>query len=725
MKEIRLKTSLVVIGAGPAGICAALEAARLGVDTILAHNRPVLGGNSSSEVRVWMRGATGGGNLFSEEMGVLGGLKMKNLYANPEFNPVFWDEILLDAVLGESRITLLLNTNIEEIEKNQGKIKWVKGVQQSSEHIYILEADYFIDATGDGIIGDLAGVPYQIGESRYESKKKDVQYRLLSSSILYYVKNAGKPIKFVPPDYAYDIPYIESLVNKGGRIISEKQTGSDCWWFEFGGLQNTISDAQEIGLELKKLVMGVWDYIKNSGRYPDAENYTLEWIGNIPGKRESRRMITDYILKQDDIVEQRSFHDTAFYGGWYMDFHPAEGLESGEENCVQIPVQIYEIPFRCLYYSGVPNLIFAGRIIGTEQGAYASTRIMDTCALSGQAAAALVCQCLTVEKTPSKLTEKHIGELQNMLMREDMFLPGYRYEDPDDLAKSAGVSASSQAQVWVNPSETYLKTENDFFFTVPGQNGRKIKILLHAGKETEVSICFYHSGLPNREKPGRLVKEEKRKIPEGNNWMEMILPENSADNFTTICIHGAGNVAPILNRRWNPGFLCGKSGSSRYESPCIDVEDPKVYSVENVLDGYTRPFEKIHLWRSEMEEYPWICLEWKEEIQFQEIRLFLNPNLSEEIPSSCAERWDESHRFTMRRGMPPQLMRDFKISIFREGRWEDIRYIRDNWNRLAIIQFREPVSARKLKITACDIWGREGAQIYQICVYNNRIQKEG
>ena len=173
----------------------------------------------------------------------------------------------------------------------------------------------------------------------------------MSSSILYYVKNAGKPIKFVPPDYAYDIPYIESLVNKGGRIISEKQTGSDCWWFEFGGLQNTISDAQEIGLELKKLVMGVWDYIKNSGRYPDAENYTLEWIGNIPGKRESRRMITDYILKQDDIVEQRSFHDTAFYGGWYMDFHPAEGLESGEENCVQIPVQIYEIPFRCLYYS--------------------------------------------------------------------------------------------------------------------------------------------------------------------------------------------------------------------------------------------------------------------------------------------------------------------------------------------------------------------------------------
>lgn len=108
----------------------------------------------------------------------------------------------------------------------------------------------------------------------------------------------------------------------------KNQTGSDCWWFEYGGLCNTISDSQEITLELKRLVLGIWNYIKNSGKYPNARTYTLEWIGNIPGKRESRRMITDYILSSTDISgRMKEFKDGAFYGGWYMDFHPARRIE--------------------------------------------------------------------------------------------------------------------------------------------------------------------------------------------------------------------------------------------------------------------------------------------------------------------------------------------------------------------------------------------------------------
>ena len=111
-----MRTQLAVIGGGPAGVCAAIAAARHGIQTMLVTDRPVLGGNSSSEIRVWTRGATGAGNLWAEEMGVWGELKLENLYRNSDANPVFWDETLLDAVLREKNLTLLLNTEIYEVE---------------------------------------------------------------------------------------------------------------------------------------------------------------------------------------------------------------------------------------------------------------------------------------------------------------------------------------------------------------------------------------------------------------------------------------------------------------------------------------------------------------------------------------------------------------------------------------------------------------------------------
>ena len=112
--------------------------------------------------------------------------------------------------------------------------------------------------------------------------------------------------------------HIEKILGCGGRIINERMSGSDCWWFEYRGLRDTISNAQDIALELRRLVLGVWNYVKNSRKF-DADNCTLEWVGNLPGKRESRRMVTEYMLTEHDVRAQRVFSDTAFYGGWYLD----------------------------------------------------------------------------------------------------------------------------------------------------------------------------------------------------------------------------------------------------------------------------------------------------------------------------------------------------------------------------------------------------------------------
>lgn len=155
-------------------------------------------------------------------------------------------------------------------------------------------------------------------------------------------------------------------------------------------------------------------------------------------------MQTEYCLTEQDILAQRTFPDGAFYGGWYVDAHPSGGMyDSSEENCVQTPVNVYQIPLRCLHNRQFPNLLFAGRIIGVERSVFFSSRVMNTCALSGQAAGTLAAECLRTGKTLEELDAREIETVRRTLMRDDMFIPGVTIDDPEDLAKQAAVSASS------------------------------------------------------------------------------------------------------------------------------------------------------------------------------------------------------------------------------------------------------------------------------------------
>ncbi len=451
LRTVHHSCDLTVIGGGLSGVCCAITAARTGVKVVLVQDRPVLGGNASSEVRLWILGSTshmGNNNRWAREGGVIDEILVENMHRNPEGNSLILDTILLEMVIQEPNITLLLNTAVHEVEKSHGDaIQSVRAFCSQNSTCYKISAPLFCDASGDGIVAFLAGAAFRIGaEGRDEFGElfapPAASSELLGHTIYFHSKDTGRPIKFTPPSFALsDITKIPRW-----RDFKAGESGCRLWWIEWGGALDTIHDSETIKMELWKVAYGVWDHIKNSGQFPEAETLTLEWVGTIPGKRESRRFEGDHLMIQQDIVEQRTHPDAVSFGGWAIDLHPVDGVFSAQAGCTQWHSKgVYQIPWRSMYSRNIPNLMLAGRIISASHVAFASTRVMATCAHGGQAVGMAAALCLRDGVNPRDLLEPdRMRELQQALLRSGQFIPGVTLADPADLARSAKVSATSE-----------------------------------------------------------------------------------------------------------------------------------------------------------------------------------------------------------------------------------------------------------------------------------------
>ncbi|GGH44398.1 hypothetical protein GCM10007423_42560 [Dyadobacter endophyticus] len=453
-KTIALAADLVIVGGGLTGTCGAITAARAGLKVVLVQDRPVLGGNCSSEVRLWILGATshmGNNNRWAREGGVIDEIMLENAYRNPDGNPLIFDTVLLEKVTQEDNITLLLNTAVYDLDKTQtgDKIEAVHAFCSQNSTKYSITAPLFCDASGDGIMGFLAGAAFRMGaepmEEFGEKFAPDKGYgELLGHSMYFYSKDIGRPVKFVPPSFALqDITEIPRY-----KTFNPKDFGCRLWWLEYGGRMDTVHDTEKIKWELWKVVYGAWNYIKNSGEFPEADNMTLEWVGAIPGKRESRRFEGDYLLKQQDVVDQQVFPDTVAFGGWSLDLHPADGVYSDQAGCNQWHSKgVYSIPYRCFYSKNIENLFIAGRIISATHVAFASTRVMATSATGGQAVAIAAAVAKKHNCSPREVGEKHLEELQLELWRSGQYLPQTAISDPDNLLNHAQIMASSTLEL--------------------------------------------------------------------------------------------------------------------------------------------------------------------------------------------------------------------------------------------------------------------------------------
>lgn len=430
-----LTCDLCIIGGGLSGSFAALAAARHGAKVILMQDRPMLGGNASSEIRMWVRGVK---NPFDRETGYISELEQRNIYGNPTLVPSLFDATLYGMLRENENIRLLLNTSCSDAKAENGKIISVTGWQSTTYTWFTVEARLFADCSGDSILAPLVGAEYRKGRESKEEfgetlAQPEPDTHTMGMSVLLAARETDHPVKFIPPSFANVYPTDESFSGDVGASIHAQvrdhkigTSGGNLWWVELGGECDTIFDADRVRDELLAAIYGVWDHIKNRDDH-GFENWELEWVGFLPGKRESRRYVGDVLMNEHDVLSGGHFEDEIAFGGWPLDDHNPYGMRKNEGSNIasmMIPVdEIYGIPYRALYSKNIENLMFAGRNISVTHVALSSTRVMGTCALIGQAMGTGAALALRYDCTPRQVYPAHIDELQQTLLCDGTFLP--------------------------------------------------------------------------------------------------------------------------------------------------------------------------------------------------------------------------------------------------------------------------------------------------------------
>lgn len=464
---------VVVAGGGLSGMCAAIAAARGGARTAIIQNRAMFGGNASSEIKMHIVGA----NCHSSkpdlrETGILEEILLENKRRNPYASFYVFDTILWEKVRTQENLTAYLNTNVDDVVMEDGQLRSVICHQSSTETEWTISGKLFVDATGHGTLGVMAGAASRMGsESRHEFNEptapEEPNTDTMGSSIMFIAADRGEPVPFQRPEWAYrftedDLKYRSHDTGvtahaDGGEIVAADESknqlpqfacvDSGYWWIELGGdYEDIIAQGEELRDELLRCLYGVWDHLKNERDHGIA-NFDLDWVGIVPGYRESRRLEGDYILTENDIRANRVFDDAVAYGGWPMDVHVKGGLLDFDD----FPSHVYNfegcytIPYRCYCSRDVSNLMMAGRDISASKMAFSSARVMGTCAVGGQAVGTAAALAVRWGCTPREVGEKHIVQLQQQLLKDDCYIPGFANCDEGDLARAAAISATSES----------------------------------------------------------------------------------------------------------------------------------------------------------------------------------------------------------------------------------------------------------------------------------------
>ena len=442
---------LVVIGGGIGGCATAIAAARKGLSVALIHNRSVLGGNNSSEVRVGLSGLISQqpyinlGNIMDE----LGGIgywnnveakanttseRSKQILAVLKTNPEklehnagvasnYEDDKKLNLIKKHDNITLFINTNIDGVVMDNDNIVSVLGSHIESSEEFAFSGDLFVDCTGDGTVGALAGADYMIGreskaQTGEESAPEVADSLTMGASVQWYSEDESTPSTFA------STPWAINFTEETCHFISRGD-----WDWEAGMMQNQITEMEAIRDHALRAVFGNWDYIKNKSQKSNKySNKKLAWVAYIGGKRESRRLIGDIVLTEQDIMDQKVYDDASFTTTWGMDLHYPVKSFTGEDpyrSYADIKEhKPYAVPYRTLYSRNISNLFMVGRNVSVTHVALGTVRVMRTIGMMGEVVGLAASICVENNTTPRGVYSEHLPELKK-LMTEGIGVLGF------------------------------------------------------------------------------------------------------------------------------------------------------------------------------------------------------------------------------------------------------------------------------------------------------------
>ena len=741
-REFHNKTitaDVIVTGAGIAGISAALSAAREGKDTVLITDRPVLGGSASSEIRVGPGGAECQvWNRYARETGIVEEI-FNHIYYKAQnagkWRWFYFDNIYFDIVLSQPNLRVYLNTSIFKAETDENNIKSISGVQLRAETIYTFNGKVFIDCTGDGTIGFLTGAHYRVGR---EGKEEFKEFRApevpdlgtMGATLLFTTKICDKPVVYKAPAWAIQVRELPTF----GRIqkyIGKMPDGSfyGFWWVEYGGQLDSIHDDGEILLHLRKLVAGLWDYVKNSGDFPETEKHEINWIGYLAGKRESRRLMGPYIATSDDFKGQKHFDDAIGYAGWPIDIHPYEGYLSMDEGCGCTHDNLAgptDIPFRCIYSVNINNLLFAGRHPSCTHEALGTLRLIPTTGEMGQAAGIAASICIEKNCTPDDIYKADIPELQRRILRTDGSILGRKLIEKEDFSRTAKVTASTEAKLENINTEHFKFIKEPTGLIMPAKTEFEgIYLYLSADQPTEAVADFYISdGVPQNYRVNKLIATAKCTINKaGWYWFEANLKAVEGGKVF-IMVHPNSNikmyfsynrltgVLGITNKEielnYNSWYNVINEGQFINQLPCFKLKNSQgFYCAANVKNGFNRIFNELNLWRSEEfcgHKPETLRLDFAGIQTIKRVELVFNSDLNHKRLQPSVD------------AVNAELIKEYELYAITEDGEKLIYADNDNFKRFITLDF-EPIHATGIVLKVYKTWGLPNAEVFDIRIY--------
>ena len=530
----------------------------------------------------------------------------------------------------------------------------------------------------------------------------------------------------------------------GGGVFAEAEltargTGyfeAGYWWIEVGAPLHPIKDNEMIRHENLRQLLGVWDFIKNKKKHAEgggAENYALEFVGFWNYKREARRILGDAVITQSHVQDPKQLDDAVANGAWGCDIHYPGGILNRHErpyipphgaNFEKFGTLPYGIGLKSMYSRNVENLMMVGRPISASYVGFASTRVLSTGCVVGQAAGAAAGLCKKHGVLPRAVANEHIKECQQILLRQDLHIPGVENEDAADLARQATATASSEAALeFANPKTNHeLNCPRAQLFPMSGDEINSVSLWLESKLASDVEMEVGLRAAPQvwDFRSNEDLAKAQATIPAGHaGWVEFkfgakVQPRKlywvHAPATKGVFSRGVP-IVPGQPSACPPGTTSAqKLGKTRWEQLgnnwCLAVKvspESRPYGAENVIRGTHRPDRWSNIWISESKLPAFVELAWKEAKSFNQVLLTFDTNTG---------RRENEPFFKY-----PDCVKDYELQVFSGGDWKTIASVKDNYARRREHRF-DRVSAEKLRLNVLATNGAAMARVYEIRVYD-------